>query len=270
MSRGGRKGRAFLLLVLLLFPVSSFALSAREILDKAREVNQARKWQDQSQKVTMRIIDKKGREKVREIKGFLKGFVGDEEYKSINFFRSPPQVKGVGFLHWAHAHRDDLMWLYLPGIGRTRQISQAVMDQSYQQTDLSYRDLELVNEVQNWTEEEARSELLREEVLAGKKCFVIQLTPKEKDLPYSRVILWLSADDYLNYKLEIYDREGELFKVRLVEDYRDVQGFPTGHRLEFRTVPRGTKTIMEIAEVTYNNGLTDDFFTKRYLEREGW
>jgi len=143
------------------------ALTGREILDKAKELDDTtRHWTDRTDKMTLHIYGKRGGKRRRDLEVFDKRYPGDED-KSILFFLSPPEVKGTGFLQWAHKGRDDDQWLYLPELKRTRRITARVRDQSFMGTDFSYRDLEILREIQDWTEEEAPAKLIGEEQVDG-------------------------------------------------------------------------------------------------------
>jgi hypothetical protein len=57
--------------------------------------------------------------------------------------------------------------------------------------------------------------------------------------------------------------------VKRVEqtDIRTVDGIPVAHHLEAVTPARGSRTVMEVDEVRFNQGLPDDLFSQRALER---
>jgi outer membrane lipoprotein-sorting protein len=39
--------------------------------------------------------------------------------------------------------------------------------------------------------------------------------------------------------------------------------------LEMQSLKQGSRTIVQLLEVTYNTGLSDELFTQRYLDRGG-
>src|SRR5215475_4114083 len=73
------------------------AETAREMLDQAKAVNDAREPKDLSQKTKMTLFDSRGGERVRELEIYNKSY-GHRIRKAITFFLSPPEVRGVGFL----------------------------------------------------------------------------------------------------------------------------------------------------------------------------
>jgi hypothetical protein len=55
-------------------------------------------------------------------------------------------VKGTGFLAFTHKGRPADQWLYLPELKRVRQITARRRKESFVGTDLSYHDLDLIQE----------------------------------------------------------------------------------------------------------------------------
>jgi len=244
------------------------AETAREMLDQAKSVNDAREPKDVSQKMKMTLVDSRGGERVRDIEIYSKSF-GHRTRKAITFFLSPPEVKGVGFLAWSYPDKDDDQWLYLPELKRVRQISTNTRKQSFQGSDFSYEDLQLFDEIRDWTEKDATSKLVKEgEVVDGVACVVIELTPQGKDYQYSRFVVWLDRKDSTFRKVEFYDKsDGAVLKTLLLTGFQPIDNLPTPHRIEMANAKKNTKTVMEISEVRYNKGLADDVFTERTLER---
>ena len=87
---------------------------SRELLDHVRQLSQTtRKWTDSEQRLKILIIDRRGGERNRELVIFRKKYAEDRS-RSVVFFQSPPEVKGVGFLQWTDPHAKDEQWLYVP------------------------------------------------------------------------------------------------------------------------------------------------------------
>lgn len=246
-------------------PVSS--TTGREALDQARKLDDtSRHWTDRTQTMVLTIVDGSGKERRRELKVLTKRG-GEGEEKAISFFSAPPEVKGTAFLQWSHAGRDDEQWLYLPEFKRTRQISARLRDESFVGTDFTFRDLEILAEIARWTDDEAPATLEGEETIDGAPCDRISLAPQQDGTAYKRIVLWLDKDKLVARKLDFYDLDGALAKSLTLRDVRDVGAIPTAHRLEMKTLAKGSHTVVELPEVKYDSGLADDVFTQRYLER---
>jgi outer membrane lipoprotein-sorting protein len=253
---------------ILLGPAIARAESAREILDQAKAVNDAREPKDLSQKTKMKLVDSRGGERVRDLELYGKNY-GHRTRKSLTFFLSPPEVKGVGFLAWSYPDKDDDQWLYLPELKRVRQISGSSRKQSFQGSDFSYDDLQLFDDVRDWTEQDAASKLLRDgEVVDGVACAVIELSPQNKAYDYAKFVLWLDRKDATFRKIEFYDKkDGSLLKTLVLREYKTIDDVPTPLRVEMTNAKKGTKTTLEASDVHYNRGFGDEVFTERTLER---
>ena len=243
------------------------ALTAREILDQAKGLDDTtRHWTDRTEHMTLDIIAAGGDQRRRELAVYTKRYPGDEE-KSISFILVGAEVKGVGFLQWAHKGRDDEQWLYLPELKRTRQIAARLRDESFVGTDFTYRDLEILGVVLRWSEAQAATQLLGDEPVAGSACHMIELRPIQEDLPYARIVLWMDGGKLTPRKLDFFDRAGTRVKGLTLDDVRDLGPIPTPHRLEMQSLTKGSRTIVTLTAVTYDSGLADDLFTQRQLER---
>lgn len=240
--------------------------TAGELLDRARVLSATtRKWDDRLQRMALTIVDRRGGERHRELLIRLKKYPADRT-RTILFFLSPPDVKGVGFLQWADPHGKDEQWLYLPELKRVRQISGGAKRESFVGTDFSYEDLAIISQALDWNERDAPARGLRLESLDGRDCHVIERTPAAKELAYSRLRLWLTVDDLTVLQFEMDDASSRLVKRLRLSDIRAVGAIPTAFRMEMRNVRTGSHTLVEFTEVQYDTGMSDDRFTQRALE----
>jgi outer membrane lipoprotein-sorting protein len=243
------------------------ATTARELLDQTRQLNQTtRKWNDRTQHLSLRIVDRLGGTRERQLLLYFKKYP-EERNRSALFFEAPAEVRGVGVLQWADPHAKDEQWLFLPALKRVRQISAAAKHESFVGTDFSYDDLAVISEITDWSEADATTKLLRDEPLDGKSCHVIEFTPAGKDVDYGKIVVWLTADDLVLLKLEMYDKGNKLEKVLTLSDVRAVGSIPTPFRWEMKNEQNGSHTAVEFTEIKYDTGLSDDMFTQRALER---
>jgi hypothetical protein len=240
--------------------------TARGILDKAKGLDDTtRKWSEREQTMTLTIRARGGGDRERVLQIFDKRSP-DGEDKTISFFLSPAEVKGTGFLQLAHKDGDDDQWLYLPEVKRARRITSNLRDQSFMGTDFSYRDLEILGEIRNWTEKEARSKLVGQEDVDGKPCHVIELAPQQEG-GYGKIVVWMDKDLLVSRKMDFHDKDAKHVKTLLQGDIRDVGAIPTAHHMEMKNVEKGSSTEVKLTEVKYDSGLSDDLFTERQLKR---
>lgn len=269
-ARADRSGPYVLFVLLALCTLSPRVQgepTARAILDRAHELAQTtRKWNDRTQRLGLTIVDRRGGERHRDLVIHLKKYP-EERQRTIVFFESPPEVKGVGFLQWADPHGKDEQWLYLPELKRVRQISGGARRESFVGTDFSYEDLAIIAEIIDWSEQDAHAQLARDESLDGRPCHVIELTPAAKDLAYGKLLVWFSVDDLTILKLEMYDKSAQLAKVLRTSDIRQVGAIPTAFHMEMQNVQSGSHTVADFTEIKYDSGVSDELFSEHALER---
>ena len=259
---------ATLMLLVGLAGAARAAETARQILDRRKALDDTtRHWDDRHQKMKLTIVGRGG-ERVREIELFDRREPGDEQ-KTILFFLAPAEVKGTGFLAFTHKGRPADQWLYLPELQRVRQITARTRNESFMGTDLSYHDLDLIQEMTSWTEADARSSLRGEETVDGTPTYAIEEVPQREDIGYKKIVVWLGHDDLVPRRLELYEDAAEPKKRIAQSDVKSIGAIPVPHHVEVATPAAGSHTVIEIADVQFNQKLDPDLFTQRYLERGG-
>jgi hypothetical protein len=241
--------------------------SARQILDEVKHLNDTtRAWTDLTRRMHIVIHDRRGGERNRDLlMRTRRGEDGDD--KTLVVFEEPPEIRGTSLLQFDHQDRDAEQWLYLPELGRVRTISAQSKDESFMGTDFSYRDLELLTDVTEWTEEEARSALKGGADVDGKAVHLIELVPIAKDVGYSRLVIALAKDDLTLRRMEFYGEDAKPEKVLELGRIETIDAIPTARSLVMRQEGEGTHTVVDVSEVRYNQQLADKLFTKRALER---
>jgi outer membrane lipoprotein-sorting protein len=261
--------RAALIVLVAGLAAPALAETARQILDRRKALDDTtRHWDDRHQKMKLTIFDRRGGERVRELEIFDRREPGDEQ-KAILFFLAPAEVKGTGFLAFTHKGRAADQWLYLPELQRVRQITARTRNESFMGTDLSYHDLDLIQEMTSWSEEDARSSLRAEEAVDGTPTHVVELLPQRDDIGYKRIVLWLGRDDLVPRQLELYEGDGDPKKRLKQSDVRPVGAIPVAHKIEVATPAAGSRTVIEVSDVQFNQKLDPELFSQRYLERGG-
>ena len=243
------------------------AETARQILDRREALDKGEQhWNDRQQKLTFKILDRRGGTRTRELELSEKRYPGDER-KSIVFFGAPPEVKGTGFLAFTHKGKPADQWLYLPELQRVRQITSNTRNQSFVGTDLTYQDLDILTEMTSWTEADAASSLRGEETVDGVACHVIELATKREDIKYEKIVLWLGKDDLVPRRLEFWGDEPEPVKRITQREIRKVGPIPVAHQTTVETPAAGSATDVTVVETKFNQNLADDAFTQRALEQ---
>jgi hypothetical protein len=97
--------------------------SRPEGIEIAKRINARDEGEAVSRKLTMEMVDRRGKKRVRETRGYRKYF--GTEKRTVIFYLQPKNVKGIGFMTYDYpdANRDDDQWLYLPAMRKVRRIS---------------------------------------------------------------------------------------------------------------------------------------------------
>jgi len=238
-------------------------LSALEIMKKN---DQQRKAKSERLELEMKLINKKGKIRVRKVSQLKKTDAAGNE-KSLIRFHSPADVKGTGLLTIEHSDRDDDQWLYLPAMRKVRRISASSKTDNFVGTDFAYEDLK------DEKLEKYDYKLVKDELLEGHPCYVIEAVPatakEKKQSGYSKREIWIDKTNYVNLKTKFYDKKGQLFKVFTARDIRKIEGTTKwrAHRMVMENLKTHHKTVLIFNNFVINKGISDNNFTQRYLER---
>jgi len=212
--------------------------------------------------MTMKLINKRGSERVRKVKSYSMDIGKDK--KTIMFFQYPGDVKGTGFLTWDYDKigKDDDKWLYLPAMKKTRRISGSSAKKDYfMGTDFTYDDMGSRNV------DEDSHKLLREEEVQGHKCWVVESKSKDSRDIYSKKVSWIRKDCLVALKVEYYDRLNKLHRVLSLSNIVKVDGFWIARKLHMANKQTNHQTIITIDNPKYNMGMTENQFTVSNLEK---
>ena len=239
--------------------IAAQALSADDIVSRSQEAFLA-PGDDMRARISMRLINKAGRERAREMT-LLRKDLTDGDQKYFVYFHQPGDVRDMTFMVWKYEGRDDDRWLFVPAINQVRRLAANDNRSSFVGSDFTYED------VSGRDLDADTHTLVREEMLDGMDCYVIESVPTDTDAEYQRKVSWIDKATFLSMKEEYYDRRGDLARVYTTEDVQTVGGFPTAtHRLMVDLVKEHrTEVIFESVE--YDVGLDEDVFTERSLRR---
>lgn len=223
---------------------------------------------DSTTDATFRLLNASGQERVRETRGETKLIEGTtDNMRSVDFL-SPSDIRGTKTLLIEHTGKDDDMWIYLPAMKKVRRLVSNNKKDSFVGTDFSYGDV-IGHKVEDWNHK-----LIKEEIIDGKPCYVIESTPKRPEVSdnsgYSKRVTWVEKESSIALRGESYDLNGQLLKKTTSDDIRKVD--PAANKwqamkLIAEDVQSGHKTIIEFKNFKANVGVAGDIFTPSYLER---
>ena len=259
-------GSGLLAVLLLVAPMLALAddPKAREIMER---VDARDDGDNATSNLQMVLIDKRGKQRVRELRSFSKD-VGEDTY-SMMFFLSPADVEDTGFLTYDYdeADRDDDQWLYLPALKKTKRIASSDKSGSFMGSDFSYADM---------TDRPLSRydyALLQEGEVDGHPVWVIEAVPnhptEQKETGYEKSVYFVRKDNDVVIRAKIWVKKGSRNKYMEVEKLEVIDGIwvPT---LMTMTTKKGTKTlhktVLRSSEVKFNQDLDLDTFSVRGLE----
>jgi hypothetical protein len=215
----------------------------------------------------MTLVDPSGTERRRTATTSKKRRAGDAElYSRKIVFHDPPEMARSGVLTLENPSGDNDQWVYLPAYHTTRRIASENRRNYYMGTDFTYED------IYTWRLDDYEYGPVREESVAGSKCYVFETKPSspalKKDSGYSKTVYWIDSEHYLVLKAEFYDRDGKLLKIHSGSKPVKVANdkFRVSHQ-EVENVTSKHKTLVDYDNFKIDSGLQDDLFTLRSLER---
>lgn len=252
-----------LLTVATLMIANTIVLSqtAREISEKASNAMEIKSMEMAS---TLKIIDNKGRERVRKTVNATKEFEGVT--KSLVKFTAPADVQGTALLIFDHEDQADDMWIYLPALRKTRRIVSSEKGKSFMGSEFSNADMTKPNL------DDFEYQILASETMDGEEFWKIETLCKDEDIEdengYSKRISWIEKNTFLVHKMEFYDLDGELHKIQYIKDFRlQSEGKYFAFYMEKENVQNGRKSIMIIDQFQAGSSMTESAFTPTMLSK---
>jgi hypothetical protein len=240
-------------------------MSAREIM---QAVEDREDGDNKSSDMKMVLIDKNGDTRTREIRSFDKD--KGEDNQRIMFFLSPADVKDTAFLTYDYDayEKDDDQWLYLPALRKSKRIASSDKSGSFMGSDFSYSDMTQKNlDAYDFT-------IMKEGEVRGHKVWLIESVPKTKEeieeTGYTKSIAFVRQDNFVVVRAVHWVKEGKRLKYLDVTKLEQIDGVWTIIEMNM-TTKKGKatlhKTELSFANVKYNQGLDEQMFTVRRLEK---
>lgn len=255
------------LIPLLVFPAAVVAAvvaaspeNGDQVLRAARE--RLSPIRDKSMKVTLRVVDPSGSERVKRLQGYEKH---DENARKVLWiFESPLELQGTGFLAWQNETEADSLWVYFPGQRRVRRVPPSIRRENFQGSMFTYEDLVAVFFLDYDGEHELQG---TKPCGDGSQCFVVDSALEEDAFAYDRLLAWIDTKTYLPHRVEFFS--DELLKVMKVTEIESIEGIPSIVRVEMENPTDGYVTRVELDGIDYNEGLRENMFTIEYLSQSG-
>lgn len=248
---------------------SNKALSATEVMTLVDEREDGESAITNS---TMVLIDKKNRQRIRNLEGYRKDY--NDNTKSISYFQSPADIKGTTYLNydWDEESREDDSWLYLPALQQVKRIAAGDKSDAFLGSDFTYSDingLEL-----SWYD---YSFINESEIVDGQDCWVIAIKPKAElhdevvdATGYLHSETWVRKDNFVQVKGKIWVKRGKKIKYFSAAEIEQIDGIWTPKKLQMITTKKDKRehaTVLQINDISYNQEINDDLFKSETMQR---
>lgn len=221
---------------------------------------------------TMVLIDRRERQRVRNLRIYSKDF--GEDNKALSLFESPADIKGTAYLNfdWENQDRDDDSWLYLPALQRVKRIASSDTSNSFLGSDFTYAD---INGIElDWYDYSFVNE---SELIDGHDVWVVEAIPKpefkqkaEDATGYSKTQSWIRKDNLVQVRGQAWELKGNRIKYFNSSEIELIDDIWTTKRLQVITTRNGRRehaSVLQINSIDYNVAVDDSAFTTEYMQR---
>ncbi|WP_445665659.1 outer membrane lipoprotein-sorting protein [Fodinibius sp. AD559] len=232
-------------------PLSTFAQDATEIIKRA---DKKMRGESSRAEMTMEIVRPTWERRVS-----MKAWSLGEDY-SLILITAPARDEGSAYLK-----RENQIWHWLPDINRTVKLPPSMMSQSWMGSDFSNNDL--VRESSIVTD--YTHTLVGDSTINNYDCYKIEMIPKPNaPVVWSKVISFVSKDNYLQLRTEFYDENQEIIRLMEGSEIKDMGGRTIPTRLEMIPLQEnGQKTIMTYENIEFDIDLSERFFSIQNMKR---
>lgn len=237
---------------LLLAPLASADTKGEDIIRR----NEALDAPGTSSSLTsIVLINQNGDKKARQM--MMHTQEGPEGTNTFIEFLSPADVKGTLFQTIAHANGPDEQRIFFKALGSVRRISSANKAKSFLGTDLSYYDIE------DHDLDEFTYRYLKDEAVDGIDCYVVEVVPKDKDAPYAKMHVWISREDYREYRRDCYknNEQQDLWKTIHNVAFYEVSGYVMEKQILIENHLEKHKTLFQVEELSVDEDVDGKYFT---------
>jgi outer membrane lipoprotein-sorting protein len=215
---------------------------------------------DSSNDSLFTLRNAQGEESIREFSTKTLEVPGDGD-KELGIFLKPADVNGTAVLTFSHGLKPDDQWLFLPELKRVKRISSVNKSGPFVGTEFAFED------IASWEVDKYKYKYLRDEVLDGNDCFVVENTPAYEYSGYARQIEWVDKTIYQPRKIEFYDRKNTLLKTLTFSDYQQyLDRYWRASRLDMVNHQNGKSTTLNRSNYRFRNGFQDSDFSESALK----
>lgn len=238
----------------LIFCAGISAASAQSATDIIRKADEKMQGENGYAEMVMKIVRP---DWSREIT--MKSWSKDQDY-SLILITGPARDKGTAFLK-----RQREMWNWQPTIDRVIKLPPSMMMQSWMGSDFTNDDLVRQSSIVT----DYTHKLLGDTLLAGRKCWKIELMPKE-DAPvvWGRIEASIDQKDYLQLLIKYYDEDNYLVNTMVLSEIKEMGGRELPTHLEMIPAENpDQKTVIDYLARSFNTDQPEEFFSIQNLKK---
>lgn len=135
--------------------------------------------------------------------------------KAYTEYLAPAREKGTKMLKL-----NNQLWIYSPSTDRVIQLSGHMLRQSVMGSDMSYEDMMTDRPLL----EQYAAAVTSEQMVDGRKCWVVDLKAIVDDVSYYRQKMWVDEERFVPLRVEMYAKGGKLLKRITFGNVQRVQG----------------------------------------------
>jgi outer membrane lipoprotein-sorting protein len=247
-------------LLLTLAAIGFAQEDANEIMKKSH-INYYYAGDDGVAEVHMSIVDKRGKERVREFTMLRRDEADGGDQRYYTYFKKPSDVARLTFMVYKKADGNDLRWIYVPAVDLIKPISADDKNSSFVGSDFTYEDVS----GRHWTED--NHTLKGDTTINGAPVWRIESIPKDPGYGgFARKLSYIDKSSYLPLREEYFNNKGEMTRIFQAEKIDTIDNIATVTVRSMQDLKQDRKTTVTFSSIKYNQGLTDDLFTERYLK----
>lgn len=167
--------------------------------------------------------------------------------------------RGTTFLTIEHKGEDNEQYLYLPSMGRPRQIATADRQNDFEDTDLTNEELG-GRKVEDYTYQRRKDAELR-----GQKVYVLVGKSKDPNARFPRYIAWIDQATFIPLQAKIYNKDNKLQKVVVMGGIKKVGSIHIPFTTVAKDLLRNHTTILAVKEAKTDTGMSGVLFDKNKM-----
>ncbi len=156
----------------------------------------------------------------------------------------PEDLKGNAYLFWQPKDKPIMEWIYTPAVRRVRRLTAIIAYNPFLGTDFTWADFDI-------KDPGGEHKFIEETVTEGKKSYKIETVPSE-NWHYSRIVSWISMENFLPVQRDYYDNTGKIWKVKTFENVVVLKNIPMPLLIRMQDKVYKQSTELIISDVCFD------------------